>query len=37
MSQITGQEEGVEGSRKSDIIQYVQHMLTAFLTHGYLG
>ena len=27
----------VEGSRRSDIIQHVHHMLTSCLTHGILG
>ena len=28
--------KNVEGSRRSDIIQYVHHMLTSYSTHGTL-
>ena len=31
------QEKEVESFRKSNIIQYVHHMLTSYLIHGCLG
>ena len=36
---VTGHEmrEGHRRFWRSDIIQYIQHMLTSFLTHSYLG